>query len=48
MTATLTPLCEAASRFAGPAFGWPAACGLVAAPRGDGTSRGTALWEVTP
>ena len=35
MTPTLTLCGKAASRFAGPAFGCPAACGLVfAAPKG--------------
>lgn len=46
MAPTLTPLCgKAASRFAGPACGCPAACGLVAAPRGGAASLGAALRE---
>jgi len=46
MAPTLTLCGEAASRYTGPAFGCPAAFGLVfAAPTGGAASFGTALQE---
>lgn len=47
MAPTLTLCGKAASRFAGPAFGCPAAFGLVfAAPTGGSASLGATLREI--